>query len=485
MVLGVINTLFSITWRRIRYYCHMTDERQLVVQKREFRGKSVVYVMSRDQRAHDNHALLAAQAFALAHKVPLYVLFVLKNVKGRSREHYTFMLDGLKGVSDELALHNIVFVLRSGEARTEIMRFATETSCGALYFDFNPLAHARTLIDETSRLFSGFVAVVDTHNIIPAWIVSEKQEYAARTMRTKVHKRLEMFLVPPPQLQKHPFTASEVASLSFNEAVAYVHTVSLSGIVVDFISGESAAHERLEQFIAEDLGEYAWRRNDIAEDRQSGLSPYLHFGQISSLRVALNVMTTVGEIPLLFQQAKMTESSNTPNQADGMNTLFEEMIVRKELSDNFCLYNQSYLSLEGAPEWGRVTLAKHAADHRDFLYTTEQWEAAVTHDPAWNAAQLELTTCGKIHGYTRMYWAKKILEWSASPEEALKTAVYLNDKYSVDGGDPNGYVGILWSIAGLHDRPWFERSVYGTIRYMNEAGLRRKFDLDAYIRRWS
>ena len=463
----------------------MTDARQLIVQDREFRGESVVYVMSRDQRVQDNHTLLAAQAFALVHHVPLYVLFVLKNVGGRSREHYAFMLEGLKAVSEELALHNIVFVLRSGEASTEIMRLAAEASCGALYFDFSPLAYARTLIDEVTAMFAGFVAVVDTHNIIPAWIVSEKQEYAARTMRTKVHRQLEMFVVPPPQLQEHPYTSSRFASLSFDEAVAYTHTVSPSGIVVDFISGESAAGERLEQFIAEDLSEYAWRRNDIAKDRQSGLSPYLHFGQLSSLRVALDVMAAVGETPLLFEQAKMAESSNTPNRADGMNALFEEMIVRKELSDNFCLYNESYNSLTGAPKWGRTTLAKHATDPRDFLYTTEQWEAAETHDDAWNAAQTQLVKSGKIHGYMRMYWAKKLLEWSASPEEALTTAIYLNDKYSIDGGDPNGYVGILWSIAGLHDRPWVERSVYGTIRYMNAAGLRRKFDLDTYIRKWS
>lgn len=463
----------------------MSDARQLVIKAAPFSGKCVVYVMSRDQRVRDNHTLIAAQQAALAHGVPLYVLFVLKRVENRAREHYEFMLSGLREVAADLQSYAIPFVLRTGEAAQEIQKFAKEVDCGALYFDFSPLRFARTLVKDVAKNFDGPITVVDTHNIVPVWVASQKQEFAAHTMRPKIHRQLEHFLVPSLLLKKQQYSVKSVSSLTFDDAKQYVQSIPAVGTSLGFASGEKAAHNHLQTFMAERLEHYALGRNDPSDDLQSDLSPYLHFGQISALRVALDVMNEVKAVPLLFQRAKMAEASGTPSREDGMNALFEEMIVRKELSDNFCLYNEDYSSLAGAPQWARDTLAAHAGDPRDFVYTRDQWEAAATHGTAWNAAQTQLLRTGKMHGYMRMYWAKKILEWSASPEEAIETAIYLNDRYSIDGGDPNGYVGVLWSITGLHDRPWFERSVYGKIRYMNESGLRRKFDLDTYIGRWS
>jgi deoxyribodipyrimidine photo-lyase len=161
------------------------------------------------------------------------------------------------------------------------------------------------------------------------------------------------------------------------------------------------------------------------------------------------------------------------------------MIVRKELADNFCFYEKDYQSLTAGPAWAQRSLAEHAGDIREHIYTRDQWEQAKTHDTSWNAAQNQLLQTGKIHGYMRMYWAKKMLEWSETPEIALTDCIYLNDTYAVDGGDPNGYVGILWSMVGLHDRPWFDRSVFGTVRYMNESGLMRKYNVTAYQKRWN
>ena len=159
------------------------------------------------------------------------------------------------------------------------------------------------------------------------------------------------------------------------------------------------------------------------------------------------------------------------------------MVVRKELSDNWCYYNQNYDNLKGAPQWAQNTLAKHASDPREFLYSLKQFEVANTHDPAWNAAQKQMTTTGKMHGYMRMYWAKKVLEWTESPGQAIDFLIRLNDLYSLDGGDPNGYAGIMWSIAGVHDRPWGERPIYGKVRSMVYGGLKRKFDISAYEQR--
>ena len=463
----------------------MTSSRVQPIHEIPFDGKSVMYVMSRDQRIQDNHALLEAQSYALHHHVPLYVLFVLKEVNHRSREHYEFMLRGLEQVSTDLSKYAIPFILRIGDAETEIRKLCEEISCGALFFDFSPLTHSRELVSSIKAKNASSVYVVDTHNIIPVWHVSDKQEYAARTMRLKVHRQLEPFLKEPKRITKHPHAAQSVNSQSLNDAKDYLRNIPSCGIATTFFSGEKAALDHLNDFINDGLEMYASGRNNIAHDQQSNLSPYLHFGQLSSLRVALQVMNSVDALPLLYSEARMPSAGETPSRVDGMNALFEEMIVRKELSDNFCYYNNSYKSLEGAPDWAKRALKSHRDDPRDFTYSREQWENSETHDELWNASQNQLRKVGKIHGYMRMYWAKKLLEWSASPEEALEIGIYLNDTYSIDGGDPNGYVGLLWSIAGLHDRPWSNRPVYGSIRYMSANGLRRKFDTDSYVRQWN
>ena len=169
---------------------------------------------------------------------------------------------------------------------------------------------------------------------------------------------------------------------------------------------------------------------------------------------------------------------------DHASAFLEELIVRRELSDNFCFYNKNYDTVEGFPEWARKALDKERTTKREYLYTKEEFEQAKTHDELWNAAQMEMLVTSKMHGYMRMYWAKKILEWTESPEEALEVAIYLNDKYSLDGRDPNGYAGIAWSIGGVHDRSWFSRPVYGTVRYMARSGCDKRFDTKAYIAKW-
>ena len=461
----------------------MINSRKLYIKKSLNIGKSVVYVMSRDQRSQDNHALLAAQALAKEQKTSLYVLFILKKIVTRSQEHYKFMLDGLKEVSESLSFYGIPFVLRTGDPSREIGDFAKEVDASAIFFDFSPLTGARLLVKKVANSFDGSVTVVDTHNIIPAWVVSDKKEFAAHMMRTKIHKKLGEFLTAPPILEKQSPAIIKVSSLSFKAAESFIASIPISGISIGVKAGQDAANSRLDNFIENNLETYAQNKNDISQDCQSGLSPYLHFGHISSLRVSLNVIDAVKQMPLLLLKPKLAEHGDQPSRSDGMNALLEEMIVRKELSDNFCFYSEDYLTLKAAPDWAQKSLAEHAKDVRDFVYSVDELEIAATHEEIWNAAQTELTKTGKMHGYMRMYWAKKILEWSVSPEEALKIAIYLNDKYSIDGGDPNGYVGILWSIAGLHDRPWFERPVFGKIRYMNEAGLRRKFAVDKYIKR--
>jgi deoxyribodipyrimidine photo-lyase len=443
--------------------------------------------MSRDQRVHDNHALIAAQQRAVSDSLPLIVLFVIYTQSGvRAREHYQFMIEGLREVHQSLSDLSISFILESGDPLDAITRVMSSHQPSAVYFDFNPLHGPRTLAKSVALIAQCPCFVIDTHNIIPAWIVSDKQEFAAHTMRTKVHRQLAAYIQTPDPIIKHPYSlAAPPTGISFQRAQTIVDAIPASGISVIAQPGERAARKHLDDFINNHLDTYALQRNDIANDLQSGLSPYLHFGHISSLRVAIEVIAHTGVEPLLFHQALLAKSGDLPSAADGMNALLEEMIVRKELADNYCLHSSTYTNLSGALSWANITLDTHRDDQREFVYTRDQWESASTHDPAWNAAQTQLLRSGKIHGYMRMYWAKKILEWSASPDQALATCIYLNDHYSIDGGDPNGYVGILWSIAGLHDRPWTERPVFGKIRYMNYGGLMRKFDIKKYIETWS
>lgn len=446
-------------------------------------GKTVVYVMSRDQRVHDNHALLEAQSTALEKKLPLVVVFNLYGSSGvRAREHFEFMIEGLKELEDELSKHDIGFILTFGKHNGELQTALKELDPTALYFDFSPLRGPKITREYLSSHLNCPCFVVDTHNIIPVWEASPAEEFAAHTFRTKVHYKLADWLEEPKKIVKHPVKFSG-SKADWQKARKSIFHVKSNGIKLEFKPGESAANQELKSFTEKRLGDYAKDRNMPTVDGQSNLSPYLHFGMISSLRVTLEV--TKHHTPLLIKEARLARNEGAPTEADSIDAFLEELIVRKELSDNFCYYNQNYDSIKGARDWAVKSLNEHASDQREYLYDLTKLEEAKTHDLAWNAAQNQLRKTGKMHGYMRMYWAKKILEWSKDAGVAVKNADYLNDHYSIDGGDPNGYVGVLWSIAGLHDRPWFEREVYGKIRYMNYNGLKNKFDVEEYEKQWN
>ncbi|MBN9397596.1 deoxyribodipyrimidine photo-lyase [Candidatus Saccharibacteria bacterium] len=464
------------------------DHRALTLNASPENGDCVVYIMSRDQRVYDNYALLAAQDKASTLSLPLVVVFrLLSNPKERALEHAQFMLGGLEEVATSLKKLSIPFILTADNSDYPLPDTLQKLSPAAVFFDFSPLKGARAFAKSLVHRLNISGYVVDTHNIIPAWYASDKQEFAAHTFRRKVHRFLESYVQEPTKPKKQTTNLSSLpTSMPFGEAYSFIKKHYPSrGINIRLTPGEFAAKKQLSSFIEDRLATYATDRNNIAIEGQSMLSPYLHFGQLSSLRVALEVLNNANERPLLFDQPKMAEADTTSSKVSGMNALFEEMIVRKELSDNFCLYSGGYTTIKDAPQWAQQSLNQHRDDPREFIYTLKELEAGKTHDELWNAAQHELTQYGKMHGYMRMYWAKKILEWTSSPEEALSYAITLNDRYSIDGGDPNGYVGMLWSIAGLHDRPWFERPVFGKVRYMNDQGLKRKFDTQAYIRRVS
>jgi deoxyribodipyrimidine photo-lyase len=442
----------------------MNEARIRPLEKRYGENGPVVYWMSRDQRVNDNWALIYAQQLAIEKKQPLAVVFnLVPDFLEATIRQYGFMLQGLQEVEKNLNEKNISFFFLEGTPEITIPKFLKKLNAGLVVTDFDPLKIKRSWKNEVIKKIDLPIYEVDAHNIVPCFFVSDKQEFAAYTLRPKIHKLLPEFLDEFPQLKKMN-KKSELSSDKINWGkIRNSLKVNYDVKEVDWIkSGEQKALKSLKEFLDNRFDLYAEKRNDPNENAQSNLSPYLHFGQISAQRIAL-----------IVQQFYQNHPSAEP--------FLEELIVRRELSDNFCYYNNKYDSFDGFHQWAKETLNQHMNDEREYIYSLKDFENANTHEDLWNAAQNELLKSGKMHGYMRMYWAKKILEWSKTPEEALKIALYLNDKYELDGRDPNGYAGCAWSIGGIHDRAWAERPVYGKIRYMNRNGASRKFDVDSYI----
>lgn len=428
----------------------------------------VIYWMSRDQRARHNWALLYACEKSIEFHRPLEVLFTLApSFLGAPLRQYDFMLRGLTETCSILRETGIPMSVRFGEPGSTLPAYAAVRRAGAVVTDFSPLRLTRNWKRKAADGLGCALYEVDAHNIVPCWLASPKQEYAARTIRPKLHRLMGEFLTEFPEPEA-PFQPSSISlvPVCWNELASALGADASVGPVQWPTPGESAAESRLQRFIGRGLGCYAEGRNDPNADGVSGLSPYLHFGQISAQHAALSV----------------AGSNVAPENRE---SFIEELFVRRELAENFCFHNPRYDSFDGIPDWAKASLAEHAADLREHLYTPEEFESAVTHDPLWNAAQRSLVLTGAMHGYMRMYWAKKILEWSPTPAAAFDIAIALNDRYALDGRDPNGYTGIAWSIGGVHDRPWFDRPVFGRIRYMNASGCARKFDVRRYIQSMS
>lgn len=407
----------------------------------------------------------------------LAVVFnLVSSFLGAKARHFGFMLRGLKELDATLAQLGIPFFLLKGQAEETVPALAAEVGASLLVTDFSPLRIGRQWREGVRAALTAHaprVALheVDAHNVVPCWAASEKLEYAARTIRTKINRILPEYLTEYPPLERpaRPWSRRPPPPVAWDDLIAEVLEVGAEVPEVEWIiPGEAAGRKGLlgddGGFLTKRLRNYSEQRNDPSKPGAlSGLSPWLHYGQLSAQRCALEARK---------------QRSVAPKAADAF---LEELVVRSELSDNFCYYQPEYDSLAGAWDWARATLAKHADDPREHLYTREQLELGKTADKLWNAGQLEMVHYGKMHGFMRMYWAKKILEWTSSPAEALEIAIYLNDKYELDGRDSNGYVGCMWSICGVHDQGWGERPVFGKIRYMNLAGCKRKFNVDGYI----
>jgi deoxyribodipyrimidine photo-lyase len=308
---------------------------------------------------------------------------------------------------------------------------------------------------------------IESDVCVPVEIASDKQEPYAFTFRKKIYSLLDKYIVElkprEPKIKSVSFDFG-IEEITFNNSLEILNILNIDKSVSlsPFVGGYSQARKYLEEFIEKKLHRYKEFRSHPELDYQSNLSPYLHFGQISPIEVVLEVLSKYGR------------------NDENVDSFFNELIVWRELARNFCYYNPNYNQYEGIPDWAKETLEEHKNDKREYIYTIEELENAKTHDEYWNSAQLELLKTGKMHNYMRMYWCKKLIEWTDDPKKAFDIACYLNDKYELDGRDPNGYAGISWCF-GTHDRPWKERKIFGKVRYMSASGLEAKFDIKKYV----
>lgn len=426
------------------------------------RGRYVLYWMQQSQRAEFNHALEYAIQRANERHEPLLVVFGLTgHYPEANARHYRFMLEGLAETHSSLAARGIRLVIRQGAPADVALSFAAQAS--VVVTDAGYLRHQRQWRHRVAEQAGREVIQVESDVVVPVLSVSDKAEYAARTIRPKILRQLDRFLTDLPTVElarESPRVSGPNLDLSdMDRVLANLNLDANVPPAEGFRGGTSEAHARLKRFLAKGLSAYGQGKPQPDAENISRLSPYLHFGQIAACDVALAV--------------RRAGSAKVP-------AFLEQLIVRRELAVNFVRHTPYYDAYESVPCWARVTLERHRHDPREHLYSISELDACRTHDPVWNALMSEMKRTGFMHNYMRMYWGKKILEWSPSADEAFRTAITLNNRYFLDGRDPNSWTGVGW-LFGLHDRPWTPRPVFGTIRSMSASGLTRKTDVAAFL----
>ena len=437
------------------------------------RAAYVLYWAQMNRRVESNHALEFAAARANSLKLPLLVYEGLTCTYPYACDRFhTFLLEGVPETARRLARRGIGYVFHLRRRRSDLndalYRLAAQAALVVTddYPVFIPREHNASV---PAKIGIPYIAV-DSSCVVPMRIF-EKKEYGAYTLRPKLHRLLAAHLKPVERVELRvpfalPLPGGLHTEVTDDNIAALVATCEIDHSVAPargFRGGRLAAEAALAHFLEHNLQRYAADRNEPCAHATSNLSPWLHFGHVSSLEVALAAQLRAAEHG--FSAAEF----------------LEELIVRRELAFNHALYAaENVQSMATVPNWARETLRKHDGDHRDWIYSREQFERAATHDALWNATQKEMLIRGKIHGYYRMYWGKKIIEWSRTHEEALGIMIYLHDRYALDGRDPNTYTNILWCF-GLHDRPWQERPIFGMIRFMGLEGMKRKTGVDAYL----
>ena len=427
-------------------------------------GQFVLYWMQASHRTVNNLALEYAISKANSLNKPVVAFFGLKkDFTDANLRHYNFMFEGLSEVEESLKDFGIKLVVWDKSPEIGAAELS-KNSCFAVV-DKGYLRLQKQWYTYAATQMRCPLVQIEDNVVVPVAEASLKEEYSAATIRPKIEKKQQTFPVIyrsiKPNRQSLDLKVDSLSLKNLEQILSNIESAKFDRLAKTFTGGTSIAIKRLERFIKDQLPNYKEQRNDPSAFGTSDMSPYLHFGQISPLQI--------------FQYVTMASAPISQKEA-----FLEELIIRRELAINYVNYNNSYDSFSGLPNWAKTTLVAHQNDPRDYIYDLEILENGQTHDIYWNAAQNEMRLTGKMHGYMRMYWGKKIIEWTKTPHDAFRIALYLNNKYELDGRDPNGYAGVAWCF-GKHDRPWGNRPIFGMVRYMNSAGLQRKFDIDSYV----
>jgi len=432
-------------------------------------GACVVYWMQRAQRGLNNAAVDCAVNIANELGLPLLTYFsTISNFPNANLRHYVFLIQGLPDIEADLAKRNITFIVQR-PPNNSLDRFLEEVNAAILIGDENPCREPERWRRVIAKRLRIPFWTVDADVVVPSKLFP-KAQYGAYVLRPKLYRELPNYLHPLKNPNAQHAWARRKKFDSFpvdgDITAGWKKLNRAVGPAEEFAGGSHAARKRLKFFVQHLLADYENQRNQPTVDGSSRLSPYLHFGHIGPTEIALAV------------DAAAKKDASLEKARD---SFFNELLVWRELAINFVKYTPNYDSAECAEPWARQSLAEHARDRREWTYTLDQLERGETHDELWNASQLQMVHFGWMHNYMRMYWGKKILEWSRDPATAFAHAVALNDKYELDGRDPNGYAGIAWAIVGKFDRPWFDRPIFGKIRYMSAASTGKKFDSQGYI----
>ncbi len=466
-------------------------------------GEYVLYWMIANRRGHWNFALQRAVEKAKELARPLVVLEGLRSgYRWASDRLHGFILDGMADNARRFAGTGVLYypyIETHAGAGKGLLRALSRKACLVVSDDF-PDFFLPDMVAAAARQLTVRLELVDANGLLPL-AAAERDFTTAHSFRRFLQKNLLPHLERPPApdplqgvvlpvIKSLPEDLSrkwpEVSSLVLNGTTDVLRNLPIDhGIRRTSARGGPEEGQRvLLRFIQDKLDNYAELHNHPDEDAASGLSPYLHFGHLSVHQVFHEIMLTEGWTPDYLGRQTSGSRSGWWGVRPTVEAFLDELVTWRELGYNMCRQRQDYAEYESLPPWALQTLDEHAADPRPYLYSFEELETARTHDDIWNAAQRELLREGRIHNYLRMLWGKKILEWSGSPRQALAVMIELNNKYALDGRDPNSYSGIFW-ILGRFDRAWGpERPIFGKVRYMSSENTARKVRLKRYLERY-
>lgn len=451
----------------------MDDRIQKIIDG-EKKGKYILYWMQQSQRTIKNDALNLAIRRGNELGLPVLVVFVIiPDFPDGNERHYKFMVQGLKDVEEGLDNLNIGFRYSLGNIPESIFNYiedAAEIIVDKGYLKIQRLWRKK-LFEYVYKNYNMNCFQVECDVLVPVRETSIKEEYSARTIRSKINKKFDKYFVDeedlfPKTVWMEDYIKTPKVFINDNDifkSLKFNVKVSESKF---YYGGQKRAYELLNDFIENKIANYL-DRNHPEFDYMSEMSPYLHFGQISILDI--------------LNRVRDSYNARDDISEDAYKSFLDEIVVRRELAINFVYYNLDYDQFNKMTyDWCYETMNNHRDDSREYIYEIEDFEACQTHDPYWNASMKELIITGKMHTYMRMYWCKKIIEWTRDYEEAYRISIELNNKYNLDGRDPNSYAGVAWCF-GKHDRAWKERKVFGKLRYMNDNGLKRKFNMEGYL----